>query len=180
VVYLIAIFLIKFSILWFIYRMTKDTDSKLRKIVVGTFFCILAFFCGIFFMVTFNCRPIAATWELSIRLYSPYKCMAIQKTLVGWATVYAATDVWLLVLPSTLVWSLKIPTSSKVGLVFVFSLGLIATISAFVKAESVHTAYNTFDATCKFRINTSRDGELTMQGLLYLSSSLVIWSLFLA
>jgi hypothetical protein len=138
---------IKFSILAFIWRLVGNSNRKLARVIEITAVFVLLCLIGVVLTVTFQCKPLAATWELNIRIYDEYKCLPTYKMLTIWSVIFAATDFWLVILPSRTVWHLQIPKATRVGILIIFGLGLVSTIAATVKARTVWKAYDTWDAT---------------------------------
>jgi hypothetical protein len=64
-----------------------------------------------------------------------------------WSVLFAITDFWLILLPARTIWLLQIPKATRIGIIFILSLGLLATAAACVKAITVWTAYKTYDPT---------------------------------
>jgi len=72
------------------------------------------------------CVPIESWW--SIAAVTGW-CGARQRVLfVSTSVVHTITDFAILLLPAPCLWSLKLPTKTRIGLILVFSGGLVATV----------------------------------------------------
>jgi hypothetical protein len=138
------------SILLFIRRLSSPHDKTLRRLIGLTQILIAVSFIGSVLTSTFNCKPLAATWSLNVRIYEHFTCASLWVSLVVWAIIFAITDLWLILLPMQIVWNLKIPRLTRIGILFVFGCGFVATIAAIVKAAELRYAYDTFDPTWSF------------------------------
>lgn len=75
----------------------------------------------LFFLATFGCKPIAKGWDLSL------EGTCIDKTPVYEATAITGviSDIMLIVIPIPMVVKLQRPWRQKVGLLFLFSVGVV-------------------------------------------------------
>jgi len=69
---------------------------------------------------------------------------------VGWSAVYAATDLWLIILPIRIVSKLKLPMRKKLGVIFIFLLGCFATVFAILKLAVIKRTYTSYDPNWYF------------------------------
>jgi hypothetical protein len=100
--------------------------------------------------VALQCSPVKAGYDINVRFYDSYKCVAIYKFLYGWCTVFATIDIWLWILPVRFIYNLQMPKERKSGLVLIFTLAFFAIIFAWVKLAWIKTAYDSFDPTWNF------------------------------
>jgi hypothetical protein len=175
-IYLGAELFIKLSILLFVRRLCPPSMTFMRKLILGTELIIVASFIGSVFTSTFNCKPIAASWNINLRIYANADCSPVWVSLTAWAIIFALTDIWLVLMPMHLAWKLQIPSSTRIGILVIFACGFIATIAAIVKAATLRSAYYTFDASWHFNsILISSELEITF-GLIAASlPALNVW-----
>lgn len=80
---------------------------------------------GIAIVVSLNlqCIPHAAIWDLTLRPTST--CFDLYKLQVASAGIQLISDVAILLLPQQVIWSLKMSWRKRMGVSFVFGLGLL-------------------------------------------------------
>jgi hypothetical protein len=69
----------------------------------------------------FQCTPVARAWDKSI----PGTCIDITMNWYANAGFSIATDVIILLLPMPIIHSLRLQTNQKIGLMFIFGLGVL-------------------------------------------------------
>ncbi|KAG8164087.1 hypothetical protein KVR01_006005 [Diaporthe batatas] len=77
-----------------------------------------------------SCQPFEANWD---KLNNPgYKCINTSVFYVAQGAIGAALDISILLMPIPIVWSMKAKTQRKIGLTFLFTIGIsICVISLF-------------------------------------------------
>jgi hypothetical protein len=143
-----GVWFIKSSILAFISRLAGP-KVLFQRFIWGTALFVTLSAIGVIFTATFNCRPLATTWNSHVNLFEKHTCGSARKGLLAWAIITAATDVWMVILPSALVWDLHMPERRKIGIMLVFSCALVATSAGIAKAATLPHSYSTYDSTCK-------------------------------
>ncbi|KAJ5375606.1 Serine hydrolase FSH [Penicillium concentricum] len=91
---------------------------------------------GIAIVVSLNmqCIPHSAIWDITILATS--KCFDLYKLQVASASIQLISDVAILLLPQQVIWSLKMTWRKRMGVSFIFGLGLLACISAVFRLET--------------------------------------------
>lgn len=119
VFYNAAITTIKLSILLLYGRLFPLL--QLRRILwsVGVF--VISCWLTITLLTIFQCRPIRAAWDLSVKGH----CLRLNVAYIVLGTCNTITDMIALCLPMPLIWRLHTNKSRKVQLIGVFSLGAL-------------------------------------------------------
>jgi hypothetical protein len=99
-------------------------------------------------MFSLECSPVPAVWSILIKLEPGTKCLDTTRIISVIGILYAAGDVWLLVLPIPKFCSLKLPWISKLGLLFIMSLGASACVGSVIKVVYLKGLYDTWDPSC--------------------------------
>lgn len=70
-----------------------------------------------------GCQPFEANWD---KVSHPdYKCINTSRFYTAQTSIGAALDILILLLPVPLVWAMNTKTSKKVGLTFIFTVGIL-------------------------------------------------------
>jgi hypothetical protein len=67
-----------------------------------------------------QCKPLAAYWN-----FTPGKCRPIQNQAYATVSINMVLDLVVVALPLPTIWALQMPLSKKIGVSFLFSLGLL-------------------------------------------------------
>ncbi|KAK3374313.1 hypothetical protein B0T24DRAFT_626160 [Lasiosphaeria ovina] len=86
-------------------------------IVANTLIYLAAILAG-----TFLCKPVRKSWDFFV----PGTCLDRQSVHGSVVCFNLAVDLFILVLPQKVIWSLNMTLSRKIGVSFIFSLGLMA------------------------------------------------------
>jgi hypothetical protein len=80
---------------------------------------------GISIVVALNmqCIPHSAIWDITI--LSTSKCFNLYKLQVASASIQLISDVAILLLPQQVIWSLNMTWLKRLGVSFIFGLGLL-------------------------------------------------------
>ena len=78
-----------------------------------------------FFTNIFLCWPIQAVWDITLIWYTGNKCLDLYTVTVAYTSLNAGTDVLILLLPLPGLQRLQMPRGQKIGLILVFSLGVL-------------------------------------------------------
>lgn len=129
ILYLASTTLIKISILCFYRRLASGALSKMFLYCVWGTILIIALFGIIFILViTFSYSPIEGFWrifDIPWRLQNRMTSLDEGALIVSGTTLGAVHDIMVCALPIMLVWNLKMPRRQKIGLVFIFSAGVM-------------------------------------------------------
>lgn len=74
-----------------------------------------------FFVAIFICYPVRAFWTMGI----PIRCLNLYAHELSMAAVGLFLDLYVLIFPIPMVLRLRVPTRQKLGLVFVFTIGIV-------------------------------------------------------
>ncbi|KAI1187546.1 hypothetical protein F5B17DRAFT_453045 [Nemania serpens] len=134
ILYSITLPLLKASILleWtrlFVPRGTRNIFWWLCNTLVGV---QLSFLVASVFALCFTCIPFRKTWDLTV----PGTCIKKSELEITSAAIHFVSDVVILFLPQRVIWNLHMSLRKKVGVSFIFSLGVLACISAVLRLIS--------------------------------------------
>ncbi|KAI1173242.1 hypothetical protein F4777DRAFT_458345 [Nemania sp. FL0916] len=134
VLYSVALPLLKASILleWtrlFVPRGTRNTFWWLCMTLVGI---QLSFLVASVFALCFTCIPYQKIWDFTV----PGHCIKKSDLEITSATIHFASDIIILILPQKVIWSLQMSLKKKLGVSFIFSLGVLACLSAVLRLVS--------------------------------------------
>ena len=115
---------IKTSLL-FLYRAVLTLNNprfKLAWYAIGAY--VLAFTVASILALLFQCTPINYAWD---RFYGPMKghCVHAKAEVLAASSLNTLGDIALLILPIPTLWKLQMPMKQKLGLVFMFLLGIL-------------------------------------------------------
>jgi hypothetical protein len=98
----------------------SHTFSKIANVLMG----ITASYGISFTIVTLaGCRPFAANWD---KVSHPnYTCINTATFYVAQGAIGAVLDIAILLLPVPIIWNLHMKTSKKIGLILLFSIGIL-------------------------------------------------------
>ncbi|KAF2469507.1 uncharacterized protein BDR25DRAFT_184256, partial [Lindgomyces ingoldianus] len=127
----------KLSLLFFIRRLTRSTNSIIFRYITIVLFCLILA-CGLIslFGTAFQCIPIWARWSfitLAKVDRSKYKCLDNTKFQTGLRAMHISTDLLLLIYPLFIFRSLQMPLRKKVGISVVFSFGMLCVMCSIVR-----------------------------------------------
>ncbi|KAI1419417.1 hypothetical protein F5Y12DRAFT_778033 [Xylaria sp. FL1777] len=145
VLYSVALPLLKASILleWtrlFVPQGTRNSFWWLCMVLVGI---QLSFLVASVFALCFTCIPYQKIWDFTI----PGKCIKKSEVEITSAAIHFASDVVILILPQKVIWSLQMSLKKKLGVSFIFSLGVLACLSAVLRLVSTVKYSTTDDVT---------------------------------
>lgn len=108
----------KLSVLALYYRIF--VTLPFRYVVILTAVFVVLWLMAIEIVLGFECRPIRAFWDLNV----PGKCFDL--VAFGYFTniTNLIIDMWIFVLPIPVILKLQITKNKKIGLCFLFSVGL--------------------------------------------------------
>ncbi|KAK4169440.1 hypothetical protein QBC43DRAFT_62189 [Cladorrhinum sp. PSN259] len=121
--------LVKSSVLVFLGRLFGQKDG-IRKFVLWLNVANVSQMVAVFFAITLQCTPIAFNWDFSIR---GGKCVDRRVLYTSTAVFNIVMDLLILGTPVGVFWKLKIPRRTKIGLLMVFMLGFLVTITSTVR-----------------------------------------------
>ncbi|KAF3796970.1 hypothetical protein GCG54_00005385 [Colletotrichum gloeosporioides] len=147
--YLATITLTKISVLIFYLRIFPN--KSFRRATYATITYIVTSMMVILFLQIFQCTPINFNWDGWKRDFGTYRCLDLHRLVNIAGGLSISHDLIILVLPLPLLWGLNISKRSKVGISFMFSLGLFILITACIRlhylAPFTHSLNPTWDFT---------------------------------
>ncbi|KAB8265105.1 hypothetical protein BDV32DRAFT_134950 [Aspergillus pseudonomiae] len=87
---------------------------------------------GIILALNLQCIPHRAIYDLTV----PGKCVDLYKIQLASASVHLTCDAIMLLLPQPVIWTLKMTWRKRLGVSFVFSLGVLACASAALRLDT--------------------------------------------
>ncbi|KAK6062808.1 hypothetical protein SCUP515_13000 [Seiridium cupressi] len=125
--WLTLVALIKMSILHFYITVFRET--MFIRAARGTMCFVIAFWIAASFSDAFFCIPPKKSWLPEI----PGHCGDDSIMYIVLASVDLIIDVTVIALPMPILWGLQLPTPKKIGLTFVFGLGLVIILITSVR-----------------------------------------------
>ncbi|KAI1087946.1 hypothetical protein F5B19DRAFT_33520 [Rostrohypoxylon terebratum] len=86
------------------------------------------------FASAFGCKPIRAFWDAGI---SPRKCISHRDLQITATAFNAAIDIAIFLLPQRKIWRLQMSRGKKIGLVLMFSVGVLSCTAALGHVHSI-------------------------------------------
>ncbi|KAH9867235.1 hypothetical protein IAQ61_007827 [Plenodomus lingam] len=132
--YVVAICLVKFSILVFYRELDPRKGTRLIVYVLMASVAVLSIVT--FFVLLFVCTPPSLFWDLQGQARNPEKCIPQSTQQVFFNTngiINIVQDIAIYVLPLSIVWKLQMPRRQKVALCTLLCVGLIAVAAGCVR-----------------------------------------------
>ncbi|KAJ3547447.1 hypothetical protein NM208_g1509 [Fusarium decemcellulare] len=126
-VYAAALFFAKASILSFYWRMFRVTNIKLPIQILFT--CSVIWIIIRTFMGIFHCIPVQAFWDSSA---GGTCAIEDSKFFFGTILVHVIIDIAILILPIMQIRKLQLPTLQKLGVMVMFTFGILICVAAMV------------------------------------------------
>jgi len=146
IIFILAIGLVKISVLLFYRRIF--VNKGFRQISLGLLVLMILWTTAFFLARTFTCGThFTAFWESGPAI-AKY-CFSYQDIEFGFAISDVVTDLMVLATPLHYIWQLQMSLSKKVGVSFIFLLGLLSTASAIVRL--VFLTIEGFESTPGYR-----------------------------
>lgn len=127
ILYVYSIMFTKLSIILFIRRLSFD---KMWHVCNGFFAFHVLFGVASSLALAFQCKPIAAAYDLLIKLENQCNALTMYYAITS---IGVASDIALLFLPAPMVFKLQLPIWKKIAVLFLFSLGGLACIFAILR-----------------------------------------------
>ncbi|KAK3904821.1 hypothetical protein C8A05DRAFT_42164 [Staphylotrichum tortipilum] len=127
---LIALCLTKVSVGLFLLRLTPSV--RFRYFVIGTIIFTVLSATGNFLTVFFQCRPLAFTWDTSVK-GSCIPAANLKFAAFFNSSVAVLTDVVFALLPVPILWKVQMNWRVKFAVAGILSLGIFAAVAAIVK-----------------------------------------------
>ncbi|OJJ02103.1 hypothetical protein ASPVEDRAFT_132551 [Aspergillus versicolor CBS 583.65] len=139
--YLACLGFVKTSVCWFYTRLGDKYLTRMSFIMFGIICCQAT---ANVLTAAFQCRPIPAAWDTSIK---PSKCVNINIFYLANAALNILTDLLTYTLPIRVIFKLQMPRKQKVALALILSLGLFACVSSIIRITYIPEMLSSSDAT---------------------------------
>ncbi|KAJ8132373.1 hypothetical protein O1611_g1251 [Lasiodiplodia mahajangana] len=147
ILYSVCLPLLKASILleWtrlFVPRGTRNIFWWLCITLTGI---QLSFLVASVFALCFTCVPFRSIYDFTVA----GKCIKKSDLEITSASIHFASDIVILILPQKVIWTLQMTLRKKVGVSFIFSLGVLACLAAILRLVSTIEYTSAADVTYK-------------------------------
>lgn len=132
--YLIALCLVKFSILVFYLRL--DHRKVTKWVIYFLMFTVAGLSIATFFILLLICNPTSLYWNPVAQALHPEKCWSTSKQQTFYnahGILNIVQDAAIYVLPMPMLWRLQVPRRQKLALVALLSFGLISVAAGCVR-----------------------------------------------
>ncbi|EDU41784.1 integral membrane protein [Pyrenophora tritici-repentis] len=144
IIYKIVLMFNKVSVVCLYYRIFAVTTSSFRIAchIMNTWIVVT----GLSFAIAtvFQCTPIAAFWDHSIK---GAKCFKNEPWWISYATVQISTDFMLLAMPARQIMKLSMGKAEKLGIALVFGTGGFVTFASIYRATTIARSASNPDPT---------------------------------
>ncbi|KAI9852707.1 MAG: hypothetical protein M1838_005902 [Thelocarpon superellum] len=134
--YAFALPVVKFSIIFFLYR-TFPTQGFRRVCVVFGWFMFTAWIANLFPAI-WICRPISYYWDK----FQEGSCFDEERFLIATSGLTILFDLVLLFIPLPLVWTLRVSPQQKVALMFIFTIGGFVCVFSALRIPFIHLLFS--------------------------------------
>ncbi|KAH7080465.1 hypothetical protein BKA63DRAFT_244406 [Paraphoma chrysanthemicola] len=131
--------LTKISLCLTYFRLFPSRADKIFCYVMGVFVTLYTVAC--LFLSLFQCRPIRSYWDLDVE----QKCINMRATLVSVAALNSFSDFLVYLWPAKPLWSLHLPVKQRLGLIFLFSVGLLVCVAGVLRMYYLEVYFNSYD-----------------------------------
>ncbi|KAI7786786.1 CFEM domain-containing protein [Diaporthe eres] len=132
VIYHVHSTLIKLCMLFLYIRIFPDRLTK--SLAYGGIAFLVISQVVVTFLTIFQCRPVQAVYDLEIK---EKQCLSITNIAISGTAFNIAAELMIFAIPIPVVSSLQMSRSKKVGIIFLFSVGLIVIGVASVRAPTL-------------------------------------------
>ncbi|KAK6515004.1 hypothetical protein TWF506_007359 [Arthrobotrys conoides] len=141
-----SVALAKASILIFYLRFC--TTKKFKVAIWVTFGLLICWVIAMSGLIIFQCHPVSNFWK-EMQLFEYREgCLPNEPDMVLLHGIFSVVlDIIVLVLPVPVVLHLSLPTKQKVGLIAMFSLGLIVCLAGCLRIVSIRNTILTLDVS---------------------------------
>ncbi|CAO2650584.1 Nn.00g018760.m01.CDS01 [Neocucurbitaria sp. VM-36] len=136
----IACSLTKISLCLTYLRLFPNRSTKIFCYVMSTFVTMYTVACV--FLSIFQCRPIRGYWDINVK----QDCINMRVELVIIASLNSFSDFVIYLWPAKPLWSLQLPLKQRLGLIFLFSVGLVVCIAGILRMYFLEVYFRSYDA----------------------------------
>ena len=117
--YAVSLGLVKISICWSLARIFSTPLLVLSArvlMVISTLWALMTMFISLLF-----CQPISLNWSMVMGGH----CINLKAAYISLACFDVLVDLFILILPFPTIWNLQMSSATRVGLIAIFSLGIL-------------------------------------------------------
>lgn len=129
ILYCLALISTKSSVL-VLYLSISETEKFLRVGAAVTLIVVNVAGFALMFLIAFQCRPVRAAYDLSIKNPS---CIPIISIFLASAAINIITNLSIIVLPISVIATMRLPRREKAMLIFLFTVGIVVTVINVVR-----------------------------------------------
>lgn len=129
ILYCLALISTKSSVL-VLYLSISETEKFLRVGAAVTLIVVNVAGFALMFLIAFQCRPVRAAYDLSIKNPS---CIPIISIFLASAAINIITNLSIIVLPISVIARMRLPRREKAMLIFLFTVGIVVTVINVVR-----------------------------------------------
>ncbi|KAK1990411.1 hypothetical protein LX36DRAFT_686034 [Colletotrichum falcatum] len=139
--YIFTLFCAKVSLSAFYCRVFMDQKFLYTNYVMILLYIVKAIV--YFFLIAFQCLPIQAVWDYSIRGH----CMDTSVISYSGSALTIVEDIILIIMPIPELLKLQLGPRKKMALIFMFGFGFFATITSIIRLQYLVLFSHTYDPT---------------------------------
>ncbi|WQF79287.1 hypothetical protein CDEST_04301 [Colletotrichum destructivum] len=131
--------LVKASVLVFLLRLGGQKQGA-RLAIHGLNVFNACHAVAIFFAALFQCLPIEANWDFSLRAEPETKCISNSfHVIASCLTIFS--DILVLALPFWIFLGLRMPMAAKMAVIGVFLMGIVVTVVAVIRVVQIYKLF---------------------------------------
>ncbi|KAK1637771.1 hypothetical protein BDP81DRAFT_460405 [Colletotrichum phormii] len=131
--------LVKASVLVFLLRLGGQKRG-VRTAIIGLNIFNACHAVAVFFTALFQCLPMEANWDFSLRGQPGTKCVDNSFHVIA-SCITIVSDVLVLALPFWIFLGLKMPLAAKMAVIGVFLMGLVVTVVAVIRVIQIYKLF---------------------------------------
>ncbi|KAF1840961.1 uncharacterized protein K460DRAFT_321640 [Cucurbitaria berberidis CBS 394.84] len=135
----LACSLTKISLCLTYLRLFPNRSNKIFCYSMVTFVTMYTVAC--FFLSLFQCQPIRGFWNSDVK----QKCINMRLSFVVIAALNSFSDFVIYLWPAKPLWSLQLPIKQRLGLIFLFSIGLLVCIAGVLRMYFLEMYFESSD-----------------------------------
>ncbi|KAH7388808.1 hypothetical protein BKA66DRAFT_582289 [Pyrenochaeta sp. MPI-SDFR-AT-0127] len=131
--------LTKISLCMTYLQLFPNRSTKIFCYVMSGF--VTSYTVSCVFLSLFQCRPIRGYWDASVK----QDCINMRATLVVIAALNSFSDFLVYLWPAKPLWSLQLPLKQRIGLIFLFSVGLLVCVAGILRMYFLEVYFTSYD-----------------------------------
>ncbi|RDA92788.1 hypothetical protein CP533_0777 [Ophiocordyceps camponoti-saundersi (nom. inval.)] len=132
ILYALLLWTLKLSLLFYYRRLGDRVDNMRLKVNLGFVFLALTFL-AVIGSILFGCMPLSNYWQINP---DPGDfCHPSESNLLAWFVLLTdlTTDLFIIWIPLPMIWRTRISTRKKIGLIIMFSAGILTIIMGILR-----------------------------------------------